>query len=317
MPVEAFISYCHTDERFRRELDAHLSLLQRQGLVATWHDRMISPGDNWAVRINHALDRCQLVLLLVSADFVRSDYCWGVEMKRALARHEAGTARVVPISVRRCDWTGAPFALFQALPKDAKPVDDWPKRDHAWTDVAKGIRKLVDPNASASAPPPDPPRAQQARPAGPPSPRPAAPAVGAWDTFLTSFARESAKKIARDGLPDFFSSLVGSEAQPPTTDEQPEHSLGELVAAVMTMADHVALGNLLRQNGLPVPRSKTDRAQAVAESFIWNDDLVKETFTFAQVKDLASDLGVPRGSKAAMAAGIVKAVRAMAGQEST
>ena len=80
---------------------------------------------------------------LVSAAFLASDYCYDIEMKRALEKHEKGEARVIPIIIRPIDWSGAPFSKLQALPKDAKPVSSWANRDEAWTDVAKGVRKAI------------------------------------------------------------------------------------------------------------------------------------------------------------------------------
>ncbi|MDQ3959532.1 MAG: toll/interleukin-1 receptor domain-containing protein [Pseudomonadota bacterium] len=85
-----------------------------------------------------------LILLLVSADFVASDYCYEIEMRAALKRHEKGEAKVVPIILRACQWRHTLFGKLQALPKDGKPVTSWPNRDEAWTDVAEGIKKTVE-----------------------------------------------------------------------------------------------------------------------------------------------------------------------------
>ena len=85
-----------------------------------------------------------VILLMVSADFMASDYCWDVEMKRAMERHELGEAVVIPAILRAVDWHSAPFGKLQALPKDAKPVTSWPNQDEAFTDIAKGIRRAVE-----------------------------------------------------------------------------------------------------------------------------------------------------------------------------
>src|SRR5947209_19941830 len=103
-PVEVFCSYAHEDEVWLRKLETHLSPLKRQGLISLWHDRLISPGTNWAKEIDTHLETASLILLLVSADFFASDYCYGIEMKRALERQEADEARVIPISVRPVGW---------------------------------------------------------------------------------------------------------------------------------------------------------------------------------------------------------------------
>ena len=142
-PVEVFCSYAYQDEAWLRKLEAHLSLLKRQGLISLWYDRLISPGTNWARAIDTRLETASVILLLVSADFFASDYCYGVEMKRALARQEAGEARVIPILVRAVDWANAPFAHLQALPTDAKPLVAWQDTDAALADITAGIRRVI------------------------------------------------------------------------------------------------------------------------------------------------------------------------------
>ena len=119
VPLSIFISYAHEDEPLCQQLEAHLSLLRRQGLVATWYDRQIVPGTEWAREIDAHLETAQLVLLLISPDFLASEYCYGIEMRRALGRYQNGEAQVIPIIVRPVDWEGAPFAHLQCLPRDA------------------------------------------------------------------------------------------------------------------------------------------------------------------------------------------------------
>ena len=142
--MKLFYSYSHKDEALREELETHLSVLKRQGVIASWHDRKISAGSEWAGEIDKNLDEADVILLLVSADFLGSDYCYDKEMKQALERHDAREGRVIPVILRPVDWKGAPFAKLQMLPRDAKPVTSWNNRDDAWLDVAKGIRKAVE-----------------------------------------------------------------------------------------------------------------------------------------------------------------------------
>jgi CheY-like chemotaxis protein len=162
MPVDLFCSYSHKDEALREELDAHLALLRRRGVLNPWHDRRIAPSDDWKESIDSHLEAADIVLLLISPDFMASDYCYDVEMTRAIARHQSGATRVVPVIARSVDLEGAPFATIQALPKDAKPVTSWSNRDEAWTDVAKGIRKLAEAVATSQPPAPAPPSAPPA-----------------------------------------------------------------------------------------------------------------------------------------------------------
>jgi hypothetical protein len=142
--VEVFISYAHEDEELREQLEKHLSVLRRQGLITTWHDRKIVPGSEWARQIDEHIDSARLVLLLISENFVSSDYCYGIELARALERHEEGTATVVPVILKPVDWEGAPFGRLAMLPTDAKPVVKWRSRAEAFTDVARGIRRAVE-----------------------------------------------------------------------------------------------------------------------------------------------------------------------------
>jgi hypothetical protein len=142
-PVEVFYSYAHADEDFRVELVKHLRLLERQGVISGWHDRNISAGTEWKDAIDNHLESAGIILLLISADFLASDYCYELEMARAMERHTKGTARVIPIILRKCDWSDAPFGKLQALPKNGKPVKSWADQDEAFTDIVKGIRKVI------------------------------------------------------------------------------------------------------------------------------------------------------------------------------
>jgi internalin A len=139
-----FFSYSQRDEGLRDELETHLKLLQRQGIISTWHDRKIVPGSEWSDEIDRHLETAKIILLLVSADFIASDYCMGKEVKLALERHKKNDAIVVPIMLRSCDWRGAPFAKLQGLPREMKPVMKWKDRDAAWTEIALGIRAIVE-----------------------------------------------------------------------------------------------------------------------------------------------------------------------------
>jgi hypothetical protein len=143
-PVEVFCSYAHEDEVWLRGVEKHLSLLKRQGRIALWHDRLITPGTDWAKTIDTHLETASIILLFISADFLASDYCYGIEMKRALERQEAGEAQVIPILVRSADWHSAPFGHLQALPTKAKPLATWSDRDTALADVAGGIRRAIE-----------------------------------------------------------------------------------------------------------------------------------------------------------------------------
>src|SRR5437868_4372586 len=143
-PVSVFYSYAHVDEALRQQLETHLSLLRRQGLISEWHDREILPGAQWAEEIDKHLQTASIILLLVSPDFLASDYCYEIEMQRALERHERGEARVIPIILRPCDWKTSPFAQLQSLPRDGKAVRTWQNQDEAFLTIAEGLRRVIE-----------------------------------------------------------------------------------------------------------------------------------------------------------------------------
>lgn len=141
--TQLFISYSSADEELRKELETHLALLKRDGAIETWTFRSIDAGTDWKSEIDSRLESAGIIVLLVSANFVASDYCWNIEMRRALHRHRDGVARVIPVIIRECDWSSAPFAGIQVLPPSAKPVTSWRPKDKAWTAVAEGIRRAM------------------------------------------------------------------------------------------------------------------------------------------------------------------------------
>jgi len=141
--TEVLFCYAREDEALRDELEKHLSILKRQGVISGWYDRRISGGREWEGEIDRHLETAQVILLLISPDFLASDYCWDVEMKRAMQRHEAGEARVIPVILRRVDWKKAPFGRLQALPRDAEPVTKWADQDEAFEDIAQGIQVVI------------------------------------------------------------------------------------------------------------------------------------------------------------------------------
>ena len=142
-PVDLFYSYAHEDETLRDKLAGHLKIMEWRGVLRSWHDRAIVPGEDWDQAIHEGLSTADLVLLLISVDFIAFDYIWSHELKVAMERHRSGDARVVPVILRAVDIEDAPFAGLQALPTDLRPVTLWANRDEAWTNVAKGIRRTV------------------------------------------------------------------------------------------------------------------------------------------------------------------------------
>ena len=144
MALRVFCSYSHRDESFRQELDPYLAVLERERVISAWHDRKIEPGSEWAHDIDTELSRSNLILLLISADFIQSRYAFEIEMKRALEMNDMKRARVVPILIRTTPLDGGlPFERLQMIPRDHKAVSAWADRDAAWSAVINELRALA------------------------------------------------------------------------------------------------------------------------------------------------------------------------------
>jgi hypothetical protein len=201
-PIKLFFSYAHEDEDLRDELAKHLRILERQGIISAWYDRDITAGMEWADAIDDNLNTADIILLLVSPDFMASDYCYDREMKRAMERHEAHEAIVIPVILRKTNWTSAPFSKIQALPKNAKPVKSWSDQDEAFTYISEQIQKVAEVMASRPAPTSTP--AAPTSPASPPpaATTPAAPAASA--TYNTGAIRQLLTNAFDDESFGFF-----------------------------------------------------------------------------------------------------------------
>lgn len=138
-----FFSYSHVDETLRDQLEKHLSGLKRQGLIESWHDRRIIAGQGFDSEISANLESADVILLLVSADFLASEYCYEREMLRAMERHKAREAIVIPIILRPCDWRDTPFGELLAVPKDGRAVTLWPNSDEAFLDVVTALKRAL------------------------------------------------------------------------------------------------------------------------------------------------------------------------------
>ena len=138
--AKLFFSYSHKDEDLRDELETHLATIRREGLIEALHDRRIPAGTHLDNAIDAYLEEADVILCLVSPDFINSDYCYSREMTRALERDAAGEAKVIPVIVRHCDWPNTPLAKLRGTPRDNRPIKSWPDRDEAWLDVARDVR---------------------------------------------------------------------------------------------------------------------------------------------------------------------------------
>ncbi len=141
---DIFIAYSREDEKYRLLLEKHLNILQRQALIKTWHDGKIEPGIDWEAEIETNLNSSDIIILLISIDFLSSDYCYNNEMSKALERHKSGDSKVIPIITRPCDWEDSPFAKLQVLPDKGKPISTWGNDlDTPMNNIAKSIKDII------------------------------------------------------------------------------------------------------------------------------------------------------------------------------
>jgi len=138
------MSYSHADETMKAELDKSLIMLKRSDKVEVWQDRQLMAGQEWDSTIRNELASADIILLLISVDFNNSQYIWDKELAVALDRQEKKEARVIPVILRECEWQDMPYGKLQALPSGGVPVQKFPNPDEAYTNIAKGIRQVVE-----------------------------------------------------------------------------------------------------------------------------------------------------------------------------
>jgi TIR domain len=141
--VSAFIAYSHADETLKTALLQHLKPLVRLKLIEVWHDRKIKAGEEWDKLISDNLNDSKIILLLISIDFINSEYCYSIELEKAMELHAAGAAKVIPVILRPCLWNHTSFAKLQALPKDAKAISVWESQDEALSNVAESVMHIA------------------------------------------------------------------------------------------------------------------------------------------------------------------------------
>ncbi|MCX5820220.1 MAG: toll/interleukin-1 receptor domain-containing protein [Deltaproteobacteria bacterium] len=142
-PIEIFFSYAHEDEALMDMILLQLVVRERIGEIVKWHDRMIPAGDEWRTQIDGRIERAHVILLFMSPHFLASRYCYEIEGEIALRRHREGTARVIPVVLRACDWTVTPFGKLRGLPIDGIPITQWADRDQASLEVARGTMDSI------------------------------------------------------------------------------------------------------------------------------------------------------------------------------
>jgi len=139
-----FISYAHEDELHLKQLTNRVKGLERQELIESWSDNEILPGMDWDDEIKSQLADADVIIFLISPDFIASEYIHKVELKNAVKRHNESEVIIIPVVIRPCDFSSLEIKKFQALPKGAKPISKWEDKDDAWLDVLQGIKKVIN-----------------------------------------------------------------------------------------------------------------------------------------------------------------------------
>lgn len=151
-PLKTFIIYAREDAAFKNELLRQLAPFAQMGLLEKWDDSHILPGEEWEKSIEKALEASQIVLMLVSADSLFSDFIQRKELRKALEQKREGITRVIPILVRDCLYDMAEgIHELQMLPlhpvsRSLTPVDDlaiWGSRASAWATALRQLREVV------------------------------------------------------------------------------------------------------------------------------------------------------------------------------
>lgn len=141
--IQLYYVYAHADGIFSHELEKHLANLRRQGIIAEWHCQEITPATDGAYIFDEHLATAQIILLLVSPDFLALDFCYGVQMRRAIERHDSGDAIVIPVILRPAYWTDAPFGDLPSFPDNEEPITVWANQDEAYVNIIEGIQDAI------------------------------------------------------------------------------------------------------------------------------------------------------------------------------
>lgn len=138
-----FVSYSRKDSEFLEDFKTHIAGLKRNNLIEEWTDQQINPGDVWEKTLKLELETADIIIFLVSSDFIASDYIHDIEVTKAIERHNKSEVIIVPIIIRPCDFQSTQLNIFQALPKNVEPVSKWEDKDEAWLNVVEGIKKII------------------------------------------------------------------------------------------------------------------------------------------------------------------------------
>ncbi|MGB0840443.1 MAG: toll/interleukin-1 receptor domain-containing protein, partial [Chitinophagales bacterium] len=142
-PCSIFVCYHSEDEVYKEALNKHLTPLVRLQKVTLWDKSYINAGEQYEDKIFQELEKANLVLCLISSDFIADDFCYSSQLKRILTAHKKGVQKIIPIKIRNARWQKLPLAQLKAFP-DKKWVGTNPKNDDAWVEVVEGVERLIE-----------------------------------------------------------------------------------------------------------------------------------------------------------------------------
>ncbi len=142
--LSLFVSYSHKDERFRDEFRGALTAYERKGELVVWQDTMIVPGQKWEPEILRKLEEAEIIVLLLSNDFIKSDYCMVKAFEIAKRRDATGECVIVPIVVRACPFKKLDLGEIQAIYPNGKAIKQHRDRDVAWLEVTKELDRVIE-----------------------------------------------------------------------------------------------------------------------------------------------------------------------------
>lgn len=143
---KGFVAYSKADSSDVDRLMVHLKGLEYQGLIQTWYDRHIVPGEEWDAKIRDELAAADVVIFCVSADLLATDYVQRIEIPKAISRHERGEATVIPVILRKCAWEGSALGKLQGIPTKGQTVQDYARNgdpDDVWAEVTAAVGDAV------------------------------------------------------------------------------------------------------------------------------------------------------------------------------
>jgi len=249
--IQVFFSYARRDQNLRDQLENHLSNLKYRGLITTWHAREIRAGEETIQQIDIHLNTAHIVLLLISANFLASEYCYSREMMWALQRHERGEAHVIPVLLRPVLFTDTPFAKLQPLPTNRKPVVNWRNRDSAFVDIAVGIERVVQERLVLASP--TAPTVIKALAPFLPSPPPQLHEPTAQPSY-PQFYQQSPNQQLPYGQPQYNVPPFPNVGQPPPPPQRvPSKSRRGLILVALSLLGLLSVGVLLVQHPNLIP----------------------------------------------------------------